>query len=184
MEEFGVVLFLLPHGNHALAFSSLFIDPLSSVQVFPRQGTGWLHGVCISSSPNHSKALVPAPVWLLWEDAGVPTLKAESSERTGKLLCVPGKGLPSSRVGEQAPCWWHSPWKWRSMVTKNTRSLEPSFNAGAQPGLCHCWITMWQHNKPSVTAVNQPEFRLLGSTWWEAPWGGGCVLQFLVGGSS
>lgn len=190
MEEFSVVLPFFHMKTMPLPSLPLVIDPFSSVLVFPRQDTGLLQPKPLGGI---TRAVVPAPEWLLCGKS----LSSQHSKQShlkglGIALCSwqghakQQAWTASTILGNYSP-WW----------PKSLRSLEPPFKAGAQPGLCHCQITVWQQNKPSVTAVNQPGFRLLrqhlvwGSlrrfdvccgSWWVGAPGGvlGAALSFSI----
>lgn len=133
--------------KHALAFSSLSHGPIficsRSFQGRVQDGSMAFVLAPAQTSGGHQQSFGPSSwVAAVWKMLEFPTFKAESSERTGKLLCAPGKDMPSSRAGEQAPCWWHSPWKLCSMVTENIREtralLQGWCSARAVPLLNHC----------------------------------------------
>lgn len=149
----------------------LVIVPFSSVLVFPRQGTGLLQPKPLVGI---TWAVVPAPEWLLCGES----LSSQHSEQShlkglGITLCSWQGHAKQQAWGASTILVKYSPW-W----PKTLRSLEPPFKAGAQPGLCHCQITEWQHNKPSVPAVNQPGFRLLRQ---HLVWGSMRRWMFAVG---
>lgn len=166
----------------------LVIGPFSSVLVFPRQDTGLLQ-------PKPLVGITRAVAQLLSgccvENPWVPNTQSRVIWKDWELLCVPGKSMPSSRPGQQAPSLeviLHGGQKHWEVLSPPSRLVLSQGCAIAKS---------LSGNKPSTTAVNQPGFRLLrqhlvwgsmrrfdvccGSWWVGAPRGlPGAALSFSI----
>lgn len=83
----------------------LVIDPFSSVLVFAREGTGWLHGTCISSSPNFLWA--SAGLWsqllsgCCVEDAQVPNTQSRVIRKDWEMSVFLARACQAAGLGSK-----------------------------------------------------------------------------------